>query len=164
MALAALETISTTLFWIAIGARTCPRAYPIAHQRLRAMHVDELLRQVGRHRGARFRVLDVELELAPAENAAGGIDLRHGALRRFGHVGAVRAGVAGEGQRYADRDRLALRVREVEIGRGQRGADGFHNGAAGGIHLLLLRGISSTYIRAKSPAGARSGARSVPRR
>src|SRR4051812_50227117 len=126
MALAALETISTTLFWIAIGARTCPRAYPIAHQRLRAMHVDELLRQVRRHRGARFRVLDVELELAPAEDAAGGIDLRHGALRRFGHVGAVRAGVAGEGQRDADRDRLPLPGGGGGVGGGPRGAAGFY--------------------------------------
>src|SRR4029078_789580 len=100
---------------------------PVADERLRLVHVDELLRQVRGDRGARLRVLDEELELA-AEPAARGVDLRGGALGRLGHVGPVGAGVAGHRQRHADRDRRSLRVREGEIPRGDRRSGGVPDG------------------------------------
>ena len=114
---------------------------PVADQRLRLVHVDELVRQVGRHRGARLGVLDEQLELAP-EHAAAGVDLRRGALRRLAHVGPVGAGVAGERQGHAQRDRRALRVREIQVRRGERrcrrGADRLDDATAVFVHFSSL--------------------------
>ena len=54
--------------------------------------------------GAGLGVLDVEMQLPAAEDAAGIIDRLDDEIGRLLHVGAVGAGRAGERQHHADRD------------------------------------------------------------